>query len=76
MTDDGRDLAYIQNKKTGQRMWMRQRNGVYVLDTLVAPPNYTKSFKNNDTNNQQLASMAQEEGKGSSLGFGRQGSQR
>ena len=40
MDDSGRDIAYIENKRTKEKMWMRQRNGVYVLDILVAPPGH------------------------------------
>ena len=34
----GNDLSYVENKRAKERMWMRQRNGVYVLDVLVGPP--------------------------------------
>ena len=29
--------SYIENVFTNDRMWLRERNGVYVLDALVAP---------------------------------------
>ena len=29
---------YIQNKRTNEKIWLRQENGVYVLDLMVAPP--------------------------------------
>ena len=45
MDASGKDIAYIQNKETGEKMWMRQRHGVYVLDVLVAPPEYVKKKK-------------------------------
>ena len=32
----GKDSSYIQNKRTEK--WLRQENGVYVLDLMVAPP--------------------------------------
>ena len=32
--------SYIEKKETGERLWLRERNGVYVLDVLVAPPGY------------------------------------
>ena len=32
--DDG---SYIENKETKGRMWMKEHEGVYVLDCLVAP---------------------------------------
>ena len=36
----GDNCSYIDSKATGKRMWLRERNGVYVLDVMVAPPNY------------------------------------
>ena len=38
LDDQGNDYSYIESRKTGERLWMRQRNGVYVLDLLVGPP--------------------------------------
>ncbi len=38
LDEDGNDYAYIENKRTKEKLWMRQRNGVYVLDVLVGPP--------------------------------------
>ena len=32
--DDG---SYIENKNTKGRMWLKEHEGVYVLDCLVAP---------------------------------------
>ena len=40
--DYGRDISYIENKKSGEKMWLRRENGVYVLDMLVAPPSLNK----------------------------------
>ena len=34
----GKDTSYIQNKRTNEKMWLRQENGVYVLDLMVALP--------------------------------------
>ena len=34
----GRDRSYIEHKETGEVMWLRERDGVYVLDILIAPP--------------------------------------
>ena len=34
----GKDTCYIQNKRTNEKIWLRQENGVYVLDLMVAPP--------------------------------------
>ena len=34
----GKDTSYIQNKRTNEKIWLRQENGVYVLDLMVAPP--------------------------------------
>ena len=34
----GKDMSYIQNKRTNEKIWLRQENGVYVLDLMVAPP--------------------------------------
>ena len=40
-TDDGGyDISYIENKKTRDKVWLRRENGVYVLDMMVAPPNF------------------------------------
>ena len=33
--------SYIEKKGTGEKLWLRERNGVYVLDVLVAPPGYS-----------------------------------
>ena len=38
LDDDGNDYAYIENKLTGERLWLRESEGVYVLDMLVASP--------------------------------------
>ena len=29
--------SYIENTSTGDRLWMEERNGLYVLNTKVAP---------------------------------------
>ena len=34
----GKDTSYIQNKRTNEKIWLRQESGVYVLDLMVAPP--------------------------------------
>ena len=34
----GKDTSYIQNKRSNEKIWLRQENGVYVLDLMVAPP--------------------------------------
>ena len=39
----GKDTSYIQNKRTNEKIWLRQENGVHVLDLMVAPPQ-----RNND----------------------------
>ena len=33
-----KDTSYIQNKRTNEKIWLRQKKGVYVLDVMVAPP--------------------------------------
>ena len=33
----GKDTSYIQNKRTNEKTRLRQENGVYVLDLMVAP---------------------------------------
>ncbi len=38
MDQNGNDLSHIYNKSTGERVYMRRREGVYVLDMWVAPP--------------------------------------
>ena len=35
--------SYIQNKKTGRKMYLRETNGIYVLDVWVKP-NAAKDF--------------------------------
>ena len=34
----GKDMSYIQNKRSSEKIWLRQENGVYVLDLMVALP--------------------------------------
>ena len=34
----GNDTSYIQSKRTKEKIWLRQENGVYVLDLMVAHP--------------------------------------
>ena len=38
LDDEGNDYSYIESKMTGERLWLRESEGVYVLDMLVAPP--------------------------------------
>ena len=33
--------SYVENIVTKERLWLREDNGVYVLDVLVAPPGWT-----------------------------------
>ena len=43
-TDEyGQDVSYIMNKKTQDYIPMRVENGVYVIDMVVAPPEYHPS---------------------------------
>ena len=37
----GKDTFYIQNKGINEKIWLRQENGVYVLDLMVAPPQWS-----------------------------------
>ena len=37
LDDEGHDYSYIESKSTGERLWLRESEGVYVLDMLVAP---------------------------------------
>ena len=30
--------SYIENVKTTEKLWLREHNGVYVLDVMIAPP--------------------------------------
>ena len=32
--------SFIESHQTGEKMWLREDNGVFVLDVLVAPPGY------------------------------------
>ena len=34
----GKDMTYIQNKRSNEKIWLRQENGVCVLDLMEAPP--------------------------------------
>ena len=34
----GKETSYIQNKRNNEKIWLRQENGVYVLDPMVALP--------------------------------------
>ena len=34
----GKDTSYIQNKRTNEKIWLRQENGVCVLDLMVPLP--------------------------------------
>ena len=36
----GKDISYIQNKITMEKMPLRVENGVYVIDLMVGPPGY------------------------------------
>ena len=35
--------SYIENTQTAERIWLREDNGVYVLDVLVAPANQSQA---------------------------------
>ena len=37
LDDEGDDYSYIESKSSGERLWLREREGVYVLDMLIAP---------------------------------------
>ena len=37
---DEEEGSYILNKETGEKLWLREDNGVFVLDVLVAPPDW------------------------------------
>ena len=37
----GKDTSYIQNQRTNEKIWLRQENGVYVMDLMVAPPQWS-----------------------------------
>ena len=36
----GDNCSYIESRTSGEKMWLRERNGVYVLDVMVGPPSY------------------------------------
>ena len=38
----GKDMSYIQNKRSNEKTWLRQENGVYILDLMVAPPQMSR----------------------------------
>ena len=40
MGPDGSNRSYIEQKDAGEKLWLRERNGVYVLDVYVASPEY------------------------------------
>ena len=37
--------SFIENKRSRERMWMREENGVYVLDVYVASPDHHEKRK-------------------------------
>ena len=39
------DESYIENKYTGEKTWLRQEGGVYVLDAIVRPYSQGSSFQ-------------------------------
>ena len=39
----GKDISYVQNKKSGEKIWLRMENGVYVLDLMVGPPRQSRT---------------------------------
>ena len=41
-----KDTSYIQNKRINEKMWLRQENGVYVLDLMVASPQMSNDRSN------------------------------
>ena len=41
------DGSYIQHVETGERMWLSEHNGLYVLDTRIAPSNQQTSVRSN-----------------------------
>ena len=43
----GKDTSYIQNKRTNEKIWLPQENGVYVLDLMVAPPQRSNDRRTN-----------------------------
>ena len=36
--NSGKDMSYIQNKRSNEKIWLRHENSVYVLDLMVALP--------------------------------------
>ena len=38
LDDEGNDFSFIESKSTGERLWLREREGVYLLEMLIAPP--------------------------------------
>ena len=38
--------SYIQNLNSGEKIWLRERNGVCVLDVMVGPPDKSKNNPN------------------------------
>lgn len=47
LDEQGNDYSYAENKTSGDRLWLRERHGVYVLDMLVAPPGYQRQKQEN-----------------------------
>ena len=41
------DGSYIEQTETGEVMWMKELNGLYVLDTRVAPTDKQTAVKTN-----------------------------
>lgn len=63
MDATGNGNAYVESKNTGERLWMRQGNGVYVLNVMVAPPGYKQKEPRSDGQEMRQASWWNQGGK-------------
>ena len=57
LDSSGKDTSYIQNKRSNEKIWLRQGSGVYVLDLMVALPQMSND-RNADQHFQSFQSCA------------------
>eukprot|EP00973_Karenia_brevis_P079791 11072137-Karenia_brevis.AAC.1 len=43
-SEDAYEGSYIENKSTGHKIYLRQENGVYVMDMWVMPADMASDF--------------------------------
>ena len=50
--------SYIQHVDTGECMWLEENNGLYTLNTKIAPPSRQRREDNNNRGNQGFGWLA------------------